>query len=128
MSFIPGSYSICVCPAKIAIREMVNTGRQPLLMIVTGLPRRSTDPGRAVAEQLKTRAATTGTACTPLGNNVQLDLVSRSRQAVFGRDPGAISSTRATSWSKVGASVVSGSSSFKHHHTPASLSHSALIS
>ncbi len=41
---------------------------------------------------------------------------------------GAISSTREPSCSKVDASVLNGSSSFEHHHTPASLSHSARIS
>jgi hypothetical protein len=59
---------------------------------------------------------------------VRLDLLARRRQAVFGRDFGRDCKHGATSCSKVGASVASGNSSFEHHHTPASPSHSAVIS
>jgi hypothetical protein len=63
-----------------------------------------------------------------LGDNVQLDLVARRWETVFGRDLRRDLGTRATSSSKVRASVVSGSSSFEHHHTPVSPSQCAVIS
>jgi len=63
-----------------------------------------------------------------LRDDVHFDLVAGGASPFSAAISGAISSTRETSCSKVGASVVNGSSSFDHHHTPASPSHSARIS
>jgi hypothetical protein len=64
----------------------------------------------------------------PLRYHVHLDLVAGRSKPFSAAISGAISRTRETSSSKVSASVVNGSSSFEHHHAPASPSHSALIS
>jgi hypothetical protein len=63
-----------------------------------------------------------------LRDDVHLDLVAGAASPFSAAISGAISSMRETSCSKVGASVVNGSSSLEHHHTPASASHSARIS
>jgi hypothetical protein len=63
-----------------------------------------------------------------LCNDVHLDLVTRRGEAILHRDLGSDFEHARTSCSKVGASVVNGSSSLEHHHSPASPSHSARIS
>jgi hypothetical protein len=62
-----------------------------------------------------------------LRHEAHLDLVAWCGESILGRDLGSdFERTREASCSKVGASVVSGSSSFEHH-TPVSPSHSVRI-
>ena len=69
-------------------------------------------------------APTTGTDCTLSTMTCTSISSPGAASPLSAAISGATSSTRETSCSKVGASVVNGSSSSEHHHTPASPSHS----